>query len=121
MPLGDIFVSSLAEHAILLSRNEIVKKSLSLICEVKQLGEDCFYRFDKNKCVQWLKGRVQKTEAGMRFVKGVTLIALFTLWEKKNPEKSVQGVKALCHIEAVRLVCRLLSDDLQNELLAALK
>lgn len=88
---------------------------------MKQLGDDCFYRFEKSKCIQWLKGRVQKTETGMQFVKVLTLTALFTLWEKKNPGKSVQGVKALCHIEAVRLVCRLLSDDLQTELTAALK
>lgn len=121
MPLGDIFVSSLVEHAVLLSRNEIVKKSLPLICEMKQLGDDCFYRLDKSKCVQWLKGRVQKTEAGMQFIQVVMRIALFALWEKKNPGKSTQGVKALCHIEAVRLVCRLLPDDLQSELMTALK
>ena len=122
LPLGDIFTPAQVEHAPLLASNETVKKTLPLVCEVKQLGEDCYYKFDQEKCIQWLKGRVTKAEEGRKMVDVIMMIVgIRALWEKKNAGKDSQGVKILCHIEAVRLVCRVLSDDLQTALLKALK
>ena len=134
LPLGDIFTPAQVEHAPLLANNETVKKTLPLVCDVKQLGEDCYYKFDQEKCIQWLKGRVTKAEEGRKMVDVIMMMMMMmmimimmmivgirTLWEKKNPGKDSQGVKILCHIEAVRLVCRVLSDDLQTALLKALK
>lgn len=126
LPLGDIFTPAQVEHAPLLASNETVKKTLPLVCEVKQLGEDCYYKFDQEKCIQWLKGRVVKAEEGKEMMMIMMLMMMMivgirALWEKKNSGKDSQGVKILCHIEAVRLVCRVLSDDLQTALLKALK
>lgn len=111
MQLEDLLVSQEYPDAGILANNENVKKTVHLICDEKQSGDDHFYLFNKEKCIQWLQSRVHITE------EGGNRVALFHVVLKKEWKSE----DAECHLEAIRMIGRYINDALFTELCASLK
>ena len=111
MQLEDLRVSQEYPDAGILAINENVKKTVHLICDEKQSGDDHFYLFNKEKCIQWLQSRVHITEEGGNRV-ALFHVVLKKEWKSEDTE---------CHLEAIRMIGRYINDALFTELCASLK
>ena len=54
----DLFMSNEYPDIDCLNHNKTILALLDKIRDTKQFGEDVFYRYNKSKCVDWIKERV---------------------------------------------------------------
>lgn len=65
MTAEDLFVSTDYPDTTCLYKNQSILHQLNEICDSKQFGEDFFFKFSSEKCIQWLVKRVSKAEEGI--------------------------------------------------------
>lgn len=112
MTAEDIFMTPEYPHSESLYKNKRVLSLLQEICSTKQFGDDCFYRYEQSKCLQWLTKRLSKTING-------TFISFYSLALKQYAE--VHLTEEEFQREALRLLSACVSPSLFEALCTHVK
>lgn len=64
MSAEDLFISTSFPDIRELGKLPSVENQLELICDVQKIGDQCYYKYNQQLCLKWLKARTEMIRGG---------------------------------------------------------